>query len=94
MTTKQKSPPRGPAKKKAEGTGIVTSGESFTLDEFVKRLGITRMQLIRMRQRGLMCRQDGRYVRVLADDYLRYLANLPIAELDVDGESESATDQQ
>ena len=81
MTTKHKSPPRGPAKKKVAGFGIVTSGESFTVSEFVKRLGITRMQLIRMRERGLVCRQDGRYVRILADDYLDYLANLPKAEL-------------
>lgn len=95
MITKVRTPGQVASQKKAAktlrthghhcasaATGHLAPGEIFTVKAFIDRMGTTRSGLLEMRKRGLKARRDGGRVRILADDYLEYLKNQPVAELD------------
>lgn len=62
---------------------VIRADESFSVEAFIARIGTTRSGLSEMRRRGLKARKDGgKRVVILGSDYLDYIREQPVAELD------------
>lgn len=67
--------------------GVVLDGESFTIDAFMDRMGITRDQVNELRRRAekmgvVLARGVGSRVWILGSDYLAFLRACPEAKLE------------
>lgn len=64
-----------------QATGVMHKDEVLTLQAFCSRMGCTASNVIDMRRRGLIVREDGGRLKVSGEDYLNYVNALPVAKL-------------
>lgn len=56
-------------------TGVIRAGESYPLEEFKRRAGLSRHTMKRIRERGFPVRRCGNRGFVVGDDWLAFLAS-------------------
>lgn len=78
---KAKKPnPKHVRPRKTAVSGVIRADEVLTIDAFCARMVCKLSSVAEMRKRGLIVRQDGpNRLRIHGQDYLNYIASLPVA---------------